>query len=86
MGTRTCGRRGELRLGAALCCPEVLSKHSLIISCLASPVVCPGEPWFVWGRGCSSFGWPDLLSPGSLGAGVVAPTCGGGSDSISVGK
>lgn len=51
MGTGTCGRRGEPRLGAVLCCPEVLNKHSLIISCLVSPVVCPGEPWFVWGKG-----------------------------------
>lgn len=50
--TRTCGVRGGQRLGAALCCLEVLSKHLLIISCLASPAVCPGEPWFMWGRGC----------------------------------
>ena len=60
------------RLGAAPCCPEVLSKHSLIISSLASPVGARGEPWLAWGKGHSG----DLAAgpPGSLGAGGwVAP-------------
>lgn len=34
----------ELRLGAALCCLEVLSKHLLIISGLASPVGAQESP------------------------------------------
>ena len=38
------------RLGAALCCPEVLSKHSLIISSLASLVGARESPGWLGGR------------------------------------